>query len=71
MAAKQYPGGSWIVSDTDGFSFWHNSLCYLLDINAINGKPNNGRTFALTALCQLCAGIFFMVFTSKFIHNKK
>ena len=60
MAAKHYPGGSWIVSDTDGFSFWHNYLCDLLDINAINGEPNKGRTYAITALCLLCAGIFFL-----------
>ena len=60
MAAKHYPGGSWIVPDTDGFSFWHNYLCDLLDINAINGEPNQGRTYAITALCLLCAGIFFL-----------
>ena len=60
MAAKHYPGGSWIVTDTNGFSFWHNYLCDLLDINAINGEPNKGQTYAITALCLLCAGIFFL-----------
>ncbi|WP_339628553.1 hypothetical protein [uncultured Maribacter sp.] len=60
MAAKYYPGGSWILPDKNGFSFWHNYLCDLLDINAINGEPNKGRTYAITALCLLCLGIFFL-----------
>tara|TARA_R110001592_G_scaffold366_10_gene2153 strand:+ start:34791 stop:35441 length:651 start_codon:yes stop_codon:yes gene_type:complete len=60
IAAIHYPGGSWIEPNTNGFSFWNNYLCDLLDIHAINGEPNKGRTFAIIALCLLCAGIFFL-----------
>ncbi|MDO1513934.1 hypothetical protein Q2T41_14835 [Maribacter confluentis] len=60
IAAKHYPGGSWLEPDINGFSFWHNYLCDLLDINAINGKQNEARLYAIVALCFLCTGILFI-----------
>ena len=27
LAALDYPGGSWILPEQNGFSFWNNYLC--------------------------------------------
>ncbi|WP_282179379.1 hypothetical protein [Maribacter stanieri] len=62
IAAIHYPGGSWLEPDINGFSFWHNFLCDLLDFNAINGKPNKARLYAIVALCLLCTSILFIWF---------
>ncbi len=60
MAAVNYPGGSWILPDQDGFSFWHNYLCDLLDVYAINDEVNSGRFYAIAALGLLCTGLFWL-----------
>lgn len=60
MAAIKYPGGSWMLPNQDGFSFWHNYLCDLLDIYAINGEINTARFYAITALGFLCIGLFYL-----------
>ncbi len=57
IAALKYPGGSWLFPDQEGFSFWHNYLCDLLDVYAINGAINSARSFAIVALGFLVAGI--------------
>jgi hypothetical membrane protein len=62
MAALNYPGGSWILPNQDGFSFWHNYLCDLLDVNAINGEINSARFYAIAALGFLCTGLFLLWF---------
>jgi len=62
MAALNYPGGSWILPNQGGYSFWHNYLCDLLDVNAINGEINSARFYAIAALGFLCTGIFWLWF---------
>jgi len=62
IAAIKYPGGSWVVLHQDGFSFWYNYLCDLLDVYAINGKINSARFYAIIALGFLCAGLFWLWF---------
>ncbi|TDS16873.1 hypothetical protein DFQ03_1361 [Maribacter caenipelagi] len=60
IAAKKYPGGSWIDPDLNRFSFWHNYLCDLLDLNAINGETNKARLYAIIALSLLCTSILLL-----------
>lgn len=60
LAALNYPGGSWIVLDQEGFNFWNNYLCDLLDRNAINGELNTGRFFARAALGMLCVSLVLL-----------
>lgn len=62
MAAMNYPGGSWIAPDQDGFSFWNNYLCDLLDVYAINGEANSARSYAIIALGFLCTSLFWLWF---------
>ena len=62
LAALNYPGGSWAFPNRDGFSFWHNYLCDLLDVYAINGEVNSGRFYAIAALGLLCTGLFWLWF---------
>ncbi len=62
IAAINYPGGSWVLPDQDGFSFWNNYLCDLLDVYAINGEINSARFYAIIALGVLCAGLFLLWF---------
>ncbi|EAR00087.1 hypothetical protein [Maribacter sp. HTCC2170] len=54
LAALDYPGGSWLMPDQNGFSFWNNYLCDLLDENAINGEFNPARYYAIASLTLLC-----------------
>ena len=60
ISAIYYPGGSWNYMNHEGFSFWHNYLCDLLDNYAVNGELNNGRFFARAALGILCAAIMLI-----------
>lgn len=60
LAASIYPGGSWLLPQQNGFSFWNNYLCDLLDKNAINGELNSARFFARTALAVLCLSLFLV-----------
>ena len=46
IAALEYPGGSYAEPNVEGFSFWHNYLCDLLDKRAINGSINTARYHA-------------------------
>ncbi len=62
MAAMNYPGGSWVFLNQDGFSFWNNYLCDLLDLYAINGEVNSARFYAIIALGFLCTGLFWLWF---------
>ncbi|MCP4976276.1 MAG: hypothetical protein GY931_08965 [Maribacter sp.] len=57
LAALEYPGGSWMSPQQNGFSFWNNYLCDLLDQNAINGELNTARYFARTSLTVLCLSL--------------
>ncbi|MCK5442718.1 MAG: hypothetical protein KAJ23_12585 [Maribacter sp.] len=60
LAALTYPGGSWIVPGQNGFSFWNNYLCDLLDHNAINGELNSARHFARASLGVLCTSLLLL-----------
>ena len=60
LAAIQYPGGSWRVPDSEGFSILNNYLCDLLDHYAINGELNNGRFLARAALGFLCGSLLLL-----------
>lgn len=60
IAALQYPGGSWAAPHHDGFSFWNNYLCDLLDENAINGELNSARYIARVALGVLCVCLLLL-----------
>ena len=71
IATLHYPGGSWSVPDQEGFSFWHNYLCDLLDIHAINGEINTARFYAIFALASLCIGLFWLWFHLPRLFNRK
>jgi hypothetical protein len=60
LSALNYPGGSWYSPNQEGFSFWHNYLCDLLDVYAINGEINTARFYAIIALGFLFAGLFWL-----------
>ncbi len=60
LAALKYPGGSWIMPQQNGFSFWNNYLCDLLDQNAINGELNTARYFARISLTVLCLSLVLL-----------
>lgn len=60
VAAGQYPGGSYSMPQKEGFSFWHNYLCDLLDTHAINGQPNAARLYAAWGLGILCASLLWL-----------
>ncbi len=60
LAALKYPGGSWMMPQQNGFSFWNNYLCDLLDQNAINGELNTARYLARTSLTVLCFSLFLI-----------
>ena len=60
IAALRYPGGSWVEPDQEGFSFWYNYLCDLLDQNAINGELNTARFHARAALGFLCISVILL-----------
>ena len=60
LAALNYPGGSWIVLDQEGFNFWNNYLCDLLDRNAINGELNPARFYARGSLAVLCISLLLL-----------
>jgi len=60
IAAFKYPGGSWAMPQQNGFSFWNNYLCDLLDQIAINGELNTARYYARTSLGVLCLSIILL-----------
>ncbi|TLP81777.1 hypothetical protein [Maribacter sp. ACAM166] len=71
LAAFTYPGGSWVFPNKDGFSFWHNYLCDLLDIYAINGEVNSARAYSIAALGLLCMGLFWLWYYLPKLFNTK
>ncbi len=40
VATQLYPGGTWFDLRSEGFSFWGNFWCDLLDARALNDAPN-------------------------------
>lgn len=57
IAAIFYPGGNWSNLNHQGFSFWNNYLCDLLDYYAVNGEVNSARFLARSALVTLCISL--------------
>ena len=72
IAALLYPGGSETNKTAIGFSWTNNYWCNLIHENAINGQPNTGRPFAITAMFILCLAlsIFWFVFPKHLITGK-
>ncbi len=62
IAAFMYPGGSWKFPGAEGFSFWNNYLCDLLDHYAVNGELNGGRYPSRIALGFLVSGLLLIWF---------
>ncbi|WP_297693821.1 hypothetical protein [uncultured Eudoraea sp.] len=71
LAALNYPGGSWVVMDQEGFNFWNNYLCDLLDRNAINGEINPARFFARGSLGVLCVSLILLWYFLPGLFSKK
>ncbi|NHF59681.1 hypothetical protein FK220_010035 [Flavobacteriaceae bacterium TP-CH-4] len=71
IAALKYPGGSWVKPNQEGFSFWYNYLCDLLDYNAINGEMNVARIYARAALGVLCISLLFLWYHLPRLFSKK
>lgn len=71
LAARAYPGGSHSMPQLEGFSFWHNYLCDLLDDEAINGTVNSARFFARWALGVLCASLLLLWHQLPALFNRK
>lgn len=71
LAALNYPGGSWVVMDQEGFNFWNNYLCDLLDHNAINGEINPARFFARGSLGVLCVSLILLWYFLPGLFSKK
>ena len=57
IAAFKYPGGSFAYPSHEGFSFFNNYLCDLLDDQAIIGVENTASTYARLSLAMLCLSI--------------
>lgn len=53
QAAALYPGGTALNEGVDGYSFWANYWCDLLDTVSYSGGINHGRPFALLATVLL------------------
>lgn len=62
IATTYYPGGSWVDQGQNGFSFWNNYLCDLLDYYAINGDINIARFYARASLAFLCVSLIILWF---------
>lgn len=62
IAATKYPGGSWALPNENGFSFWNNYLCDLLDDFAVNGEVNTARVLARAALGSICLSLILLWF---------
>lgn len=53
-AASLYSGGSQANLDAVGYDWVNNYWCNLLNVNAMNGKLNLARPYAISALVLLC-----------------
>lgn len=65
FSAALYPGGSQADLTSEGFDWVHNYWCNLLNTEAMNGRPNPARPYAITATIVLCGSIaiFFYQFS--------
>ena len=72
IAAAYYPGGSYQDRSAESFSWTKNYWCNLMDIRALNGKPNPARYYALAATFSLCIGVagFYFLFPRYFVMRK-
>lgn len=57
FSAALYPGGSQADLTSEGFDWVHNYWCNLLNTEAMNGRPNPARPYAITATIVLCGSI--------------
>ncbi len=67
-----YPGGSQADLQSVGYDWVHNYWCNLMDDQAINGRPNPAKPFAILAMIILCLSllVFFMQFALVFEDGK-
>ena len=67
IASLKYPGGSIHDITTIGYRWTENYISNLLDYNALNGKPNDARPFAVAGavLMGITMGIAFVRFANK------
>lgn len=65
FSAMLYPGGSQADLTTEGFDWVHNYWCNLLNVEAMNGRPNPARLYAIAATIILCLSMaaFFYRFS--------
>lgn len=71
IAASLYPGGSLLDMDSEGFDWTKNFITNLFQDNALNGKENPGRIWAIIgiALHALGYGLFFINMSKKISNN--
>ncbi|MCF1751588.1 hypothetical protein L0U89_10945 [Mariniradius sp. RY-2] len=71
IAAALYPGGSLLDMDSEGFDWTKNFITNLFQDNALNGKENPGRIWAIIGIAfhALGYGIFFINMSNKISNN--
>lgn len=71
IAAALYPGGSLVDMDSEGFDWTKNFITNLFQDNALNGKENPGRIWAIIGIAfhALGYGIFFINMSKKISNN--
>jgi hypothetical protein len=71
IAAALYPGGSLLDMDSEGFDWTKNFITNLFQDNALNGKENPGRIWAIIGIAfhALGYGIFFINMSKKISNN--
>lgn len=71
IAASLYPGGSLLDMDSEGFDWTKNFITNLFQDNALNGKENPGRIWAIIGIAfhALGYGIFFINMSKKISNN--
>lgn len=67
-ASMLYPGGSQADLQSVGYDWIHNYWCNLMNDQAMNGKPNPAKPFAVVAMVILSLSllVFFMQFALVF-----
>ncbi|HUR10539.1 MAG TPA: hypothetical protein VM012_04185 [Flavitalea sp.] len=68
-----YPGGNYLDKTSAGFNWEENYWCNLLDVTALNGRPNAARPVAIFAMFLLCfsLGVFWFEFPKYAGLNRK
>ncbi|MDA8886760.1 hypothetical protein OAD66_00185 [Bacteroidia bacterium] len=72
VAATLYPGGSKVDLNSLGYDWINNYWCDLYPELAMNGEPNAGRFFAVTAMVIICLSLalFFYLFSKSLMSHR-